>query len=490
MAKYLIAFLLLFSSITYGNNLQIGSVTLSNVGNSQYLNFTISWQNSWRVVSNPGNWDAVWLFVKRGDCASLQWRHANLSNVDTDHSGGSPLFVDAYADKKGVMVYRSATGSGNVSNVNIQLKLDSAYAGSYDYHVYGVEMVYIPQGPFYVGDGFSVNSFLKWPNNNPYFISSEDSIAIGQDTGKLYNINSSNPNTGLVAGTTLSAAYPKGYNSFYVMKYEISQGQYADFLNNITQDAAYNRYLSGYSGIQRYTLQGLWPQFTCTAPDRACNFLSFQDLAALLDWSALSPMTEFEFEKACRGPNNSVAVEMAWGGNMVTDANAIAPGTNGTSGEYVTDSIITGTGLANYATGVDSFYGPLRCGFAARTNSNRFQAGATYYGAMEMSGNVWERCYNVAIYNDGVTIGGGMFIGSHGDGELTSTPNAGYANAGWPKAGLDFYEGYSVAFKGGSNSYPKEQLAVSDRYLASNTNGNGFQYRAGDSGGRGVSRRQ
>ena len=34
--------------------------------------------------------------------------------------------------------------------------------------------------------------------------------------------------------------------------------------------------------------------------DRACNFLNWNDLAAYLQWAALRPMTELEFEKICR----------------------------------------------------------------------------------------------------------------------------------------------------------------------------------------------
>ena len=47
----------------------------------------------------------------------------------------------------------------------------------------------------------------------------------------------------------------------------------------------------------------------------ACNWLSWADVAAYLDWSGLRPMTELEFEKACRGPNAPVAGEYAWGSN-------------------------------------------------------------------------------------------------------------------------------------------------------------------------------
>lgn len=479
---------------SHANNLQIGPVTLTTANGSQYLNFTLGWNNSWRTSSAPFNWDAVWVFVKRRDCASLQWRHVNLAAQDTAHTAGTPLLVDAYADKKGVMVYRASDGSGTISNVNLQLKLDSVPAGNYDYQVFGIEMVYVPQGPFYLGDGISHSSFSDGLTSTPFFINGEDSILIGGASGNLYRIPSSPPDNGLFPGTVLSSIYPKGFQAFYIMKYEISQGQYSDFLNSLTQDAVSNRFLQGVAPGGRYTITGNWPQLTASTPNRACNYLSFQDLAAYLDWSALSPMTELEFEKSCRGSNQiSVMGGMAWGGNDATDAKLIASGTDGTPSEYIIDSILTGTGLASFYDNDTLVNGPLRCGFAARSNSDRFRSGATYYGIMEMSGNLIERCYNVSMFNPGSgPTGGGYFNGSHGDGELSASPNSGSADEGWPMEVFFSFlaEGSSVSNRGGSFALKKENLRISDREFSYNNNNIAFQSRLGDYGGRGVSRRQ
>jgi hypothetical protein len=109
---------------------------------------------------------------------------------------------------------------------------------------------------------------------------------------------------------------------------------------------------------------------------------------------------------------------------------------------------------------------------------------------MEMSGNLMEQCYNLAIFNTGA-VGGGTFAGGHGDGELTSTPHAGYANAGWPKEiyEIPFQEGYAVARKGGSTIYTQERLAVSDRNFVILAGATLTELRREDCGGRGVSRR-
>lgn len=490
MLKYVIVFCCFFfySVLCNANNLQVGAVTVSTVSGSQYLNFTISWDNSWRMNSSPGNWDAVWIFVKRRDCAGLQWSHADLSDQEADHTTGSPLLADAYADKKGVMLYRASTGAGNISSISIQLKLDAPPAGNYEYKVFGIEMVYINQDFFYLGDGVSTLRYKTGATNNPYLVTSEAAITLSPSGADLWS-------TSNTAGSfTLPAAYPKGYAAFYCMKYEVSQGQYADFLNTIAQDAFFNRYDANNLNVARYTISGSWPAMVAAAPDRACNWIGIEDLTAYLDWSALSPLSEFEFEKACRGSsiNSPVAGEFSWGGNQVTDANSIVPGTDGLPTESVNDPITTGTGLANYnGNGV---LGPLRCGFAAKATTTRFEAGASYYGVMEMSGNVFELCFNA----DSSTFGKGpLFAGNHGDGELSVTPTPGYANQNWPgQTPGDLNEQvFSVTARGGAwtSQNNADQLKVSDRtvhIVNTSVPAPDPKGRSAAFGGRGVSRRQ
>jgi formylglycine-generating enzyme required for sulfatase activity len=189
-------------------------------------------------------------------------------------------------------------------------------------------------------------------------------------------------------------------------------------------------------------------------------------MIAFLDWSALRPMTEFEFEKACRGSNtttagqapvavNAVDKEYPWGttalynfiGNDYTNVNS-GPGTNA-------------DGPAFY-TGWN--YTPTRVGIFAKAASNRVQAGATYYGILDMAGNVWEQC----IGGSGYDYSG--FTTANGDGALTTK---GYANVtGWPSNGG---VGSGTIIKGGwyeigSNTF---RLQTSDRsmYLGYQWNG-------------------
>ncbi|HCR53203.1 MAG TPA: hypothetical protein DIW27_02210, partial [Cytophagales bacterium] len=144
---------------------------------------------------------------------------------------------------------------------------------------------------------------------------------------------------------------------------------------------------------------------TAGSGDRAQNFLSWQDAIAYADWAALRPMSEFEFEKAARGndvtygPIYPINGEYAWGntsinswsgGNALNDntisEGLVSPSTNQTNANYGTITINSGTVSGNTQ-------GPVRCGiFAAKniTTNQRRQAGASFYGVMEMSGNVAE----------------------------------------------------------------------------------------------------
>ncbi|MEI8349081.1 MAG: hypothetical protein WCI77_02910, partial [Candidatus Omnitrophota bacterium] len=97
--------------------------------------------------------------------------------------------------------------------------------------------------------------------------------------------------------------------------------------------------------------------------------------------------------------------------------------------------------------------------------STRQNAGASYYGAMELSENLWER--PVSIGNATAR----SFGASNGDGTLSSTGNS--TTADWPGA-----EGNG--FRGGSWSSNSSEGRVSDRSSGSA----GYSDRRSDSGVR------
>jgi formylglycine-generating enzyme required for sulfatase activity len=267
------------------------------------------------------------------------------------------------------------------------------------------------------------------------------------------------------------------------MKYEVSQGQYIDFLNSLSQDMALARQILPGGGF-RNTVAGTWPSFTSSTPARAMNYLGWGNLCSYLDWSGLAPMSEMEYEKLCRGVSVPVANEFAWGGNTISRANTVI--NDGTNQEAVTDAIATGTGLCNYNGNSGGLQGPLRVGFAAKAGTTRYESGAGYYGNMELTGNVYEYC--VGIYADAASI---FKWDAHGDGQLTL--GTGFSNVnGWVNQTVvaDGAPATGASLKGGGWTdrigvgVEDQGLRVSNRYYS----GNGYGSNNINLGGRGVRR--
>jgi len=114
----------------------------------------------------------------------------------------------------------------------------------------------------------------------------------------------------------------------------------------------------------------------------------------------------------------------------------------------------------------------LRCGFAAGAATNKAQAGGSWFGAMEMSGNVWEQCLGGRDFNYS------GFTSACGDGTLTAAGAANTAN--WPASGGGRVGG---VIRGGGYADSWQQVTISD--CAGNTN-NVNQGRNPSIGGRGV----
>lgn len=472
------AILLLFAFNVNANNVQISGTSVSGTN----ITFNIAWENSWNASVAPANWDAVWVFVKYQDCNTNLWQHVTLNA--SGHSTASPLQIDTVADNKGVFVRRSAVGGGNIASTSVTLSMNLP-AGTYNYKVYGIEMVNIPQGDFQLGD------------------------AAGNYTYSSVTVNSSAQSTGFTAASlnasynsSVPATFPMGYNSFYCMKYEISQEEYANFLNSLTFTQQKNRVVTdpisaagSYAMYAGGTLQyrnglaivtpgsnGAIPAvFGCDATpgtpnaandgqNTAMNFLSYTDLAAYLDWAALRPMTEMEYEKVSRGPLSRVTGEYAWGSTDLTQAYSGAINNAFLNNEI--SSATVNNGMCAYGAASPA-YGPLRVGALATGSSGRLSSGAAYYGVMEMSGNVWERVYGTYY------AAGTAFNGTLGDGLLDSL---GFANqATWQ--GSSNAASTGVGTRGGSFYDAAGFLRTSDRYYVINVGAND---RALNTGGRGV----
>jgi formylglycine-generating enzyme required for sulfatase activity len=481
----LVAMLLTAINVS-ANNLQITNpslVPVNDISNAVYIKFDISWENSFRLGSGTKNWDAAWVFVKyRVAIASGGdgvWRHVRLNqSLDTR----SQIYT-ADIKTEGAFIYRSVAGAGNFNAAGIQFQWNySIYLKSADgktialgdaieVQIFGIEMIYVPGNQFFQIGGVGTNAFPKTG------ISTADASV----TGSGYPTGISNTN----------AAFPNGYQPFYCMKYEISQQQYIDFLNTLTYTQQQNRtatspaaasgtgamvglntfrngidiktagsasakpaeYASNLDGDKEFAEanDGQWI---------ACNFLSWGDIAAYLDWSGLRPMSEMEYEKACRGTTFFADAEYAWGTTALLGATAIK--------NPATAEETYGNPGANVCYGNSiGVQGPLRVGSFAAGSTARATSGATAYGIMEMSGNLWERAVTATVNP--------AFSGIHGNGELTATGSADVNN--WPPAG-----GQGAGFRGGSWLYLATGMRIADRTSVNYT----FGGRDKDNGGRGA----
>jgi len=489
----------IFCRVCSANNLNIGNVKIEDPDSASgtvAVDFDMSWENSWR---NSVNHDAVWVFVKYTRDMGLTWEHATLEQSGGDPTGTSPglgatLEIVVPEDRKGGFFRRSSTGSGKIETVGARLRWNWREDGlspedEAGVRVIGIEMVYVPAGAFYAGDGdgssASTYSFKGEGGILPVEISA-GSVMISSLPSPNDDIDASAVQVSGTGGVEGNENFPAGYGAFYAMKYEITEGQWVDFFNMIPSAAKDNRDITGPGGknsngtVNRNTVSRNMGLAATSRPDRSCGYLSWQDIAAYFDWAALRPMTELEFEKAARGAGSSAAKgEYAWGSGQAEAATTISGFEGG--------SEIAGNEGANVCfgnktfTGGDAGQGPLRAGIFATSRSTRENAGAGYYGMMELSGNVWERTVSLGRAE------GRAFQGTHGDGVLAA--EEGYegnaTNEDWP--GYMPGEGVSGAagsgFRAGSwMEAGAEGLRISDRSRASTTS----TARLPDAGGRGA----
>ena len=368
-------------STALANDLRIETGAVERTAGSAGLRVSakVAWKNAWR---NARNYDAVWLFVKVRPSPNAPWRHVRLAATRE----GGPLACAPSGDHVGAFCRAAAaTHRGDLAG-DVVLELDTTSwpanvltAPTLEARVFGIEMVYVPDGPFSIGDRDTASvshaafyrSTATGGHGGPFRVTSEAAIRVAPEDGALY-YQARSPQYEGDRGWPVPAEFPKGTRAFYIMKYETLQGQYADFLNTIGHYAAsFRAPLGGLDyATERGSIRIVDAAYAAAKPNRPANQMSWDDGTAFADWAGLRPMTELEFTKAARGPADPVPSDYPWG----TSSKA------GLSRRVGADDDLAQSGAADESRLADS---------------TRETLGASYWWVMDLAGSVWERAVTI-----------------------------------------------------------------------------------------------
>jgi hypothetical protein len=420
--------MVLFSTVAFGNNILVQNVTTTgnNATNKTIqVQFDLSWENSWRDAIN---WDAAWVFMKFKNASGV-WQHVQLNTTGFANGTGTTNTVQVTSDKVGAWVYRSAAGTGTFNSTSMQLQWNYGLSGltsvtGLEVRVYAVEMVYVPQGEFNCAgvprepgftnpqplrsfyysnsggtrsDGLFYSPGNKFPviNNRlsptlTYNDGTASSLRIKGDVGIDFN------NDGTVENTT----YPIGYTAFYCYKYELTEQQYADFLNTLTSA---QRTTLGVAGTGITLSNG---QYFSSTPNIACGNSTAQRLLSYADWSGVRPMSFLEFNKASYGPLQPVYII-----NNVSSAPIAG---------------YPAWGNANRPSGFS--FTATNVGYAANSTSTRYSSGASYYSILELTGSATEPVVKLNYLN---------FTNDNGNGSLSADGSSDISS--WNQSNMILY---------------------------------------------------
>lgn len=398
---------------------QVADLRVAGEGRDR-VTFTVRWPNAFCTARNH---DAAWIVLRGPDARAPTVRVATHGHRA---EGDRPGRVIASADGRGVFVEPTVAFEGS-ADVEWRVTVALAEAAPEPVTAWAVGMVFVPAGPFEAGDDDPIALQFgalhtvgdDGQSVGPVRIESEAELAVGEGAGELRYRRGQYRGDG--AGP-VPAAWPKGTRAFYVMRRELSQGLYARFLSALPGDWQAARGPIELQGKETATCSIIRTEagWRADAPTRPCNFVSWDDTAALMDWLALRPMTELEFEKAARGPRRPVPLDYPWGTAALADL----------------DRRVTPTRDLENATPA-----------AERdlTEATRAPFGASFYRVMDLAGSLWERV---------VTLGhpkGRAFVGSHGDGRLGELGTA--TNADWPRQEQGGDAAFGIGYRGGAEYF-------------------------------------
>ena len=386
----------------------------------------LSWSSSWR---DERNHDAVWIVLRSREAGVHRLQaegHRVLSN-------NRHVEVRVSDDGIGAWIIPSSAGHGPLE-VRLDLVLRDDTRNTLV--AWALEMVLIPAGAFEVGDdapAVLAKGALHLVGENgepsgPFIVRSEAALELKREAGGLwYGTSEHTAYQGDQLGP-IPADFPKGTRAFYMMKYELTQGQYARFLSALPASAQAERANHVREGeeTETCTIAADGAKFVAASPERPCNFVSWADTCAFTDWMGLRPMTELEFEKACRGPKRPMRGDFPWGT---------------ASRDGVERTVLPSRDLALYVERIEDLLDDKR----------RIALGASYYRVMDLSGSMWERVISIGHPD------GRAFRGTHGDGKLDATGNA--TNADWPRLDAGGHNAFGIGYRGGADYFgPKADV--------------------------------
>ena len=422
-------FFLFWGGIARSNNVRFESsarIVSVDADGVATIDLGLKWDNAWRDYNN---WDGVWLFFKYREGKDGTWKH-----VDLETSGHAFVDTSASVKKFTYHVGKSANDATKATGLFVVLA-ENAYANprlkcqlkwklpigmvkedfdkvSSVLYAHALEMVYVRTGAYSLGQDFTPDTFAST------LINSEKALSV--------NVNTNGDG---LQEQPLPADYPKGFDSFYAMKYELGQEQFVRFFNSllktqqeelvpIIQTRDENNYIFGNDATRATKRNGitLATKTTDGKPHKVacdlnrdgiknaaddgqnipCAFMNIHFLNTYCAWSGLRPMSELEFEKSCRRPYpfKTLANEYVWGSTSAPiPVTQPSPDGINTSGEMPE----SGNSSSGGSTGASGYQNPVRSGsFAAVPYTGasaldcQYRAGVTYWGLMEMGGNLKE----------------------------------------------------------------------------------------------------
>ncbi|MBM4164255.1 MAG: hypothetical protein FJ222_07430, partial [Lentisphaerae bacterium] len=325
---------------------------------SAIVTFDMDWSGAWR---HDVNHSALWVFFKVRLDGTSEWKPVRLVADKVMNPTGygqetgvklDVLVPDGDDGNYGAFVRLADHGMGTVKATGMtaiwdlttmpEIKKDTRIA----LKVYGLRMVYVAEGSFYLGTGGDETyAFYQYPPEKkqaaekeriggsnatmvvreamestadfpPYRVTNSTAIPTGKQLGKLW-ARGAEPED----GGEIPATFPNGYKAFYMMDRPIPQAAFAYFLCWLPPEMA-ERFMNG-DGMQGpggwfgriyKTNDGTDNTYAFThgrLKSRSTWWLSWEAGATFAAWTGLRPMTELEHEKALRGPRYPVVNEAA-----------------------------------------------------------------------------------------------------------------------------------------------------------------------------------